>query len=185
METFNIVAVDPGTTTIGVSVYTINVKDLSIVNIESVLINTAIRFKEEDLTKDLLVRLDRLYNRMMELIRHYDPKILSIEAGFINRLRPAAYGPLSQSIMAIELAARTINPLIKIFKFAPKTIKKVTTRGGAADKDDVLLGVLAIPEITRHINPYTVSEHEVDSLAINYTMLDYIRNNEAILYIAY
>ena len=186
IDEINMLAIDPGTTTIGVSIFTINIKDLDnikISKIETILIDTSLKFVEEELTKDLLVRLRRLYDRVFEILKRYDPVIVSIENGFINRLRPAAYGPLSQSIMAIELAAGNYNKQIKIFKFAPKTIKKVTTKGGAADKDGVLLGVNSIKEITSLIDPNLVSEHEVDSIAVNYTMLEYLRENTVILYI--
>ena len=185
MDTFNMVAIDPGTSTVGVSIYTINAVDLSIVAIETILIDTTIRFRERDLVKDVLVRLQTLHFRTMEIIEHYKPKIVSIEAAFLFRLRPAAYGPLSQSIMAIELAVYNVNPLTPIWKFAPKTIKKVTTSGGAADKNDMLEGVLLLDEITAHVNPNLISEHEVDALGINYTMLQHLRENQALLLMAY
>ncbi len=185
MNTFKTVAIDPGTSTIGVSIFTINAIDLSIMNIETVLVDTTIRFQEVDLIQDLLIRLNRLHERIKEIIYYHNPIIVSIEAGFINKRRPAAYGPLSQSIMAIELAVSYVNPNIRIFKFAPKLIKKIATDGGAANKDDVLAGVSNIPEIINNINPYLLSEHEVDSIAINYTLLDYIRYNQVILLMLY
>jgi len=180
-NTINILAIDPGTTTIGVSIFTINVIDYSIVAIETILVDTSIRLVSSDTASDLLLRLERLYHRVVELINYYKPYIVSLENGFINRLRPAAYGPLSQSIMAIELAVRNTNPYIKIFKFAPKTIKKVTTTAGTAGKNDMLAGIKTIPEISNKINPDLISEHEVDSLGVNYTMLEYIRENPIIL----
>ncbi len=185
MNTFKTIAIDPGTSTIGVSIFTINAIDLSIVDIETVLIDTTIRFQEVDLVQDLLIRLNTLHERIKELIIYHRPILVGIEAGFINKLRPAAYGPLSQSIMAIELATLYIDPNIRIFKFSPKTIKMVATKGGAANKDDVLSGISNISEIVNKINPYLLSEHEVDSLAINYTLLDYIRYNQVILLMLY
>ena len=55
MNTFKTIAIDPGTSTIGVSIFTINAIDLSIVDIETVLIDTTIRFQEVDLVQDLLI----------------------------------------------------------------------------------------------------------------------------------
>ena len=185
MNTFKTIAIDPGTSTIGVSIFTINAIDLSIVDIETVLIDLNIGFIEIDLVDNLLNRLYRLNLRVKELIEYYQPKLVSIEASFYFKLRPAAYGPLSQSIMAIELATLYIDPNIRIFKFSPKTIKMIATKGGAANKDDVLSGIANIPEIVNKINPYLLSEHEVDSLAINYTLLDYIRYNQVILLMLY
>jgi len=178
---FSMLAIDPGTTTIGVSIFTIDATNLTIVTIETILIDISIGFKEDILNTNLVSRLNILYNRIKEIVTYYKPKIVSLEAGFINRLMPAAYGPLSQSIMAVELAALEVNPYIKLFKFAPKTIKKVTTKIGSANKDDVLFGVNGIPEITNLINPNLISEHEVDSIAVNYTMLEYLRENSIIL----
>lgn len=185
MNTFNTVAIDPGTSTIGVSVFTINASDLSIVNIETILINTTILFQEVDLVQDLLIRLSTLHERIKEIISFYNPMMVAIENAFAFKMRPGAYGPLSQSIMAIELAVLYVDPNIRIFKFSPKTIKKIATEGGAANKDDVLAGISNIPEVINKINPYLLSEHEVDSLAINYTLLDYIRYNRVILLMLY
>ncbi len=185
MNTFKTIAIDPGTSTIGVSIFTINAIDLSIVDIETVLIDTAIRFQEVDLVQDMLIRLNTLHDRIKEIITYHKPILVGIEAAFLFRLKPMAYGPLSQSIMAIELAIQYVNPNIRIFKFPPKTIKKIATDVGSADKDDVLAGVSNIQEIVNKINPYLLSEHEVDSLAINYTLLDYIRYNQVILLMLY
>lgn len=185
MESFNIMAFDPGTTTIGVSIYRINAHDLSIMDIETTLIDLNIGFIEIDLVDNLLNRLYRLNLRVKELIHYYQPKLVGIEASFYFKMRPMAYGPLSQSIMAIELAIQYVNPNIRIFKFPPKTIKKIATDVGSADKDDVLSGIANIQEIANKINPYLLSEHEVDSLAINYTLLDYIRYNQVILLMLY
>jgi len=182
-DTINILAIDPGTTTIGVSIFKINVITLEIVDIETILVDTSVRLNSYELTTDLLLRLERLYNRVIELIEYYNPYIVSLENGFINRLRPAAYGPLSQSIMAIELAVLNTNKFIKIFKFAPKTIKKVTTSAGTAGKNDMLAGLKTIPEINRLIDPDLISEHEVDSVGVNYTMLQYLRENPLLLLI--
>ena len=68
MNTFKTIAIDPGTSTIGVSIFTINAIDLSIVDIETVLIDTAIRFQEVDLVQDMLIRLNTLHDRIKEII---------------------------------------------------------------------------------------------------------------------
>ena len=79
--------------------------------------------------EDLLIRLNTLHERIKELIIYHRPILVGIEAAFSFKMRPGAYGPLSQSIMAIELAIEYVNPNIRIFKFAPKLIKKITTDG--------------------------------------------------------
>ena len=185
MNTFNILAIDPGTTNIGVSIFEINALDLSINKIETILIDLNIGLNEIELQDLLLTRLNKLHNRIKELVEYYRPNMVAIENSFYFKMRPGAYGPLSQSIMAIELAIQSVNPNIRIFKFAPKLIKKLSTDGGAANKDDVLSGISNISEIVNKINPYLLSEHEVDSLAINYTLLDFIRYNQVILLMLY
>ena len=69
------------------------------------------------------------------------------------------------------------NRFIKIYKYPPKLIKYHIGAKGNADKDMMLAKVATIPEITKFINPYTVSEHEIDSLAIGYITIDFIRKD--------
>lgn len=85
MNTFKTIAIDPGTSTIGVSIFTINAIDLSIVDIETVLIDTAIRFQEVDLVQDMLIRLNILHERIKEIINHHKPILVGIEAAKKNR----------------------------------------------------------------------------------------------------
>lgn len=177
---FNIMSVDPGSTTIGVSIFTINSIDLSVVNVETMLIDTRIGFVEDNLNKDLLIRLLKLSDSIRNIVQYYNPLIIVIEDSFINRLRPTAVIPLAQSIFTIESTAISVDRYVKIFKFPPKKIKSVV-RDGKAGKEDMLIGIENIKEISSRINVYNISEHEIDALAIGYTMLKHLEQNRSIL----
>ncbi len=180
----NILAVDPGSTTIGVSIFTLDVITFNIVNIETTLIDTRIGFLEDDVNRDLLNRLLKLRKRISDISIEYCPSILAMEDSFMNRFRPAAVTPLSQSIFAVEVGVLDIFPDIKIFKFPPKRIKKFVSTG-TATKDDMLTSVCSLSCISDLIDPNLVSEHEVDSLAVGYTMIETLRKNKVILHMLY
>lgn len=127
--------------------------------------------------ENLFARLFRLHKTSKELFEYYDPVAVALEAGFINRFRPNAFGPLSRSLMVIEQASIDVNKDIIIKRYAPKFIKKVSVDKGSSDKNDVLYGVKGIESITVHIDPTVLSEHEVDALAIVYTLADDLKRN--------
>lgn len=181
MNEIRIISFDPGTTTIGVSFFTINATSLEIIDIYTTLYDLSVTYVEDDSIEPLLSRLQELYSRVLNDVIEFKPSFASIENSFINRLRPGAFGPLSKSIGIIELAIIKAGVCCKIFKFAPKYIKKITTMNGTADKDSVLFGVRGIDEISSKVDLPLLSEHEVDSLATGYTLIKYLRENHHLL----
>jgi len=174
---FNIVGIDPGTNYAGYVTFTLD-DNFNIVHIEPFLINlydniptyyTTSVFKRL-LYLDIIVR-DRFYRDQ--------PIQLAIEAGFINRFRPQAYGPIANAIYVIENAYRDITCTSSIFEYPPKTVKaKLST--GNADKHDVYTAVSSIPELSKYLYP-NISEHEVDAMAIGYTHILRLREMPELL----
>lgn len=179
-ETINIMAIDPSSNALGICVYKIDVASLEIVSIFSRTINLKLKNYDED-RDNVLSRFIELERELKAYMKHFDPRMLSIETGFINKLRPAAYGPLSQCIMIAKMCATNYNPLIHINGFPPSIIKKAIGASFKADKDEVLEHVLKIKEVVKHVDPRIVSDHEVDAIAINYVQIKYLRNNEGLL----
>lgn len=179
MNNFNIVSIDPGNN-IGISIYTINSLDLSIVNIETRLLILN-NFLENDIDK-MLTRLMVINNIIKDIHTIYNPLCIGLETSFLNLRFPKAVMQLSQYVGIIEFTSRDINPKCKFFRYMPKFIKSEIMAGGGADKNDMTKAVNNIKEITTFVNPLLLSEHEVDSLAIGYTMLIEIRKYPFILY---
>lgn len=181
MDTINILAIDPGSN-IGVSIYTVTVPDLTIVNIETYFIDLAYFDKKDPDVNRLRNKLISLESCITELMNVYQPHVLAIEDTFVNFRFPKSAVFLAQYIATVELTVSRMNPFIAIFKYAPKFIKSGVGAGGNADKDVMMDKVSSITEITNFINTRALSEHEIDSLAIGYITIDMFRANPGILF---
>jgi Holliday junction resolvasome RuvABC endonuclease subunit len=177
----NILAIDPGSN-IGVSIYTISVPDLVILNIETYFIDLSYFDKADPEVNRLRNKLISLESCITELINVYQPHILAIEDTFVNFRFPKSAVFLAQYIATVELTVSRLNPFITIYKYAPKYIKSGVGAGGTADKNVMMERVSAIPEITNFVDTRNKSEHEIDSLAIGYITIDMLRANPGILF---
>ena len=180
-KTIRIIGCDPGTTYTGVAILELRLPDLEIVSIKTHLIDMYGITNPLMLNTDLQSRLNYLYGKFNMLLNYVNPFSVSIESPFINRFRPQAVVPLSQSLMALELAAMHHNPYLMITKYPPSTIKNAVGAKGGADKIGVLDALWKVEEVSKLINLNNITEHEVDGIAIAYTNLRLLRNNKVLL----
>ena len=174
-----ILSIDPGTNYTGVTFWILDDYTLDINDIKSFTINlTTIDYVTEKYK--IIQRINILINMLEYWIDIYKPRYLVIEAGFINILRPAAYGPIANTIFAIENLFISKSNTYNIIEYPPKYVKQYVSVG-TADKNDIKTAVSNIDNITRLINIDTLSEHAIDSLAIGYTFIDIIRKYPEIL----
>jgi len=162
---FNIVGIDPGTNYAGYVTFTLD-NDFNIVHIEPFLINLYDNIPSYH-TGTVFDRLQYLDLIVRDRFYRDQPIQLAIEAGFINRFRPQAYGPIANAIYVIENAYRHVLGMSSIFEYPPKTVK-ATLITGNANKKDIYTAVSNIPELSKYLYP-NISEHEVDAMAIGYT----------------
>lgn len=185
MDTIRLVGIDVGTTNCGIGIIETDPIDLNIVNIETskmTLVNDTDRVYNR-----LVYRLMDLYLGLKDLLIDVDPIAVYLEYAFINRLRPGAYGPLSQArgviencILNVNMKWLTTNEII-FGGFPPSIIKNAVGAKGGANKVSVLEAVLNIKEISKHIDLTELTNDEVDGIAIAYTLLTEIRRNPAYL----
>ena len=168
-DTFKVFGIDPSTNNVGVAIYTLT-SDLRIVDI----ITIQLVYGNDD--SQLHNRLMKLGAEMSYLIDTYSPMIVAMESGFIGMLRPGAFGPLSQAIYAIQSAITNTDRRVRINTYPPSVVKVSIGAGAHAKKDDVRGKVFSNSELTPFISKY-ISEHEVDGLAIGYTLIQLIRAN--------
>jgi len=178
-DTIKILAIDPGGNT-GVSIFTITVPSLIIVNVETTFIDLSY-FDIENGYEKLKNKLLGLEQSIQSLIECYQPHILAIEDTFVNYRFPKSAIYLSQYIATIELTVMRYNRFISIFKYAPKLIKKYMTGKGNADKDDMLAALLKNNEILPFVKNKNLTEHEIDSLAIGYLAIVQLRTDNLLL----
>lgn len=123
--TYRLLGVDPGTNILGFAVLEINQKVLSVPEM-GVLHLHKFELHEE--------RLQRIFERIQQIVREYKPLEMAIEAPF--------YGKNAQSMLklgraqGVAIAAAMTNG-IPICEYSPKSIKQAVTGNGAAAKEQV------------------------------------------------
>jgi len=174
---FNIIGIDPGNN-VGITIMTIDEYTFDIVNIETktlILSNLA--------GESLIDRCILLNKIMLNIMYEYQPYMISMESSFLNMRFPKAVLQLSQYINSVLLAINEWNKYCVVRNYPPKLVKRYIGAGGNADKNQMLLTISKIDEITKHIDVNNITEHEIDSLAICYLLLKEIKDNPLIGYI--
>lgn len=179
-ELFYIVGIDPGSN-VGVSIYGIDGYTLNIVTIETFVIPLE-NYIAPYATDKLTSKLGYLSNIMLDICVRYNPLVLAVEEAFLNMKFPLAVMQLSQYLGIILNTFVGYNPTIKVFKYAPRYVKRLFNAGGNADKDDMTKALLTVDEITSKYNVLGLCEHEVDALAIGYVTLSECRRYPLVLY---
>lgn len=187
-NSFNIIGIDPGTNMLGFSVYRLHPETFEILSIIPISVNISNKESNTKWTDNVIFRLLRLRRVTKQIIKKYNPHIVTIESGFINKLRPGAFGPLSKALMVLEGTVKEVDETIKVFKFPPSIIKKavnskmyVNKNSKTSIKDEMSLAINAIEEVRTLFNPFLYTEHVVDSVAINYSMLLEIRRTQGLI----
>lgn len=136
-----ILGVDPGTTVMGYGL--ILIKDSKMNLIQYGVIHL-------DKYKDHGIKLNKIFERVLQLIEEYKPDEMAIEAPF--------YGKNIQSMLKLGRAqgvaiAAAISREVPIVEYAPKKVKQSVTGNGNASKEQVaamlgrLLNFTDIPKL--------------------------------------
>lgn len=173
--------VDPGTNYCGVAIFDVDDKTFEIKGIDNILVDLTKPRYNIDNNNLLFPRLNKLYRTFMDIYEKYDIYWLAIEAAFINRLRPAAYGPIVTSIFSVKKAFIDSYNLNNIVEYPPTIVKQVVSEYGQATKDGMYDAVNKIKELDGLFDIDTISEHEIDAIAMGYTLIKSIRTSPEIL----
>ena len=138
-----ILGIDPGTSIMGYGV-------IQIINSKPILITLGIL----DLRKysDHYLKIKKIFDRTLELIKEYKPDELAIEAPF--------YGKNVQSMLKLGRAqgaaiSAALHCEIPIFEYAPRKIKLSITGQGEASKEQVagvLKTILKIEDLPKFLD---------------------------------
>lgn len=163
---FRVCGIDPGSTFTGLAYIDVT-EELVIKKIYTRLvyvgINTGLNIKA--VLDDRLIKLDSV---LRDIGRKDDITVLSIETGFMNKSRPAAFRPL---ILVREIIEKNLSYNgINIYGYAPKHVK---SRLGAKDdsKEAMTEALLNNKELSRYLDRdmiNSLTEHEVDAIALAY-----------------
>ncbi len=138
-----ILGIDPGTNIMGYGIIEVKDKKMKLITMGSV-----------HLTKlgDAYLKLQRIFDRTLQLIDEYHPDEMAIEAPF--------FGKNVQSMLKLGRAqgvsmAAALNRDLPITEYLPKKVKQSVTGNGNASKEQVsamLSTLLQYKEIPKHLD---------------------------------
>lgn len=138
-----ILGIDPGTIIMGYGLISINNKSISLIDMG------VLKLSAKD---DAYQRLEKIHEKVIELIYTHKPSSFAIEAPF--------FGKNVQSMLklgraqGVAIAAAMQNGL-PIHEYSPKKVKQSVTGNGNADKEQVmkmLQQILAFKEKPKHMD---------------------------------
>lgn len=171
-ELFRILAIDPGTNTLGISIFDIDIPNKQIYLIHaytfeaSKWIDTLIDHTQWQGMDEKYLRLHRHEENLFGLLNYYQPHLMVHESAFMGKF-PKAYQGLTECLCALRQAAYRYSPYLLVEGITPMEVKYYI---GGVKKDEVLKALHRIQDI-HYLNNYLpyLDEHAIDSIAIGYT----------------
>lgn len=182
-NTVNIIGIDPGSTTLGVAVLTINVETMQIVSNEAFTLNgNKLGHKNswcEELHGSRYYRISLIEENLLKIFNYYQPIAICSESPFINGKFPAAGIALTEVLCTIRRAVTMYDQWRILYLIPPSCLKQAVFAKGNADKDSMKLAVINIHELANtNINGiHTLDEHSVDALACAYSQYLVYKNS--------
>lgn len=186
VHTFNLLGIDPGTDTIGFSIFKLTIDDLKIVSVTSWTEKVS-RFLDED-SFEVQVhsakygRINIISEKVKLILDTFKPLVVACEAPFFNRLRPNAYGPLIETVFTIQKTLSFWDHYKPLYMHDPPSVKKSVgskKEKGEDNKEAVKRAIKLIAEL-KMVNFDLLDEHSIDATAVAYCHLLKLRNNYAI-----
>ena len=116
------------------------------------------------------VKLLAIINKFKSLLERFNIEMIVIEAPFYNALTPQAYGSLLEVVFGLKYSV--LVPMdLKYRLIEPTLVKKLFTSHGMAKKEmmkQFLISKIATGEIKMDKPVESLTEHEIDSIAIGY-----------------
>ena len=172
--TASIVGIDPGSEKLGVSVIGIDVETQKIAFVRASTYTGSKMFSPKDhfaiVQSDRQARITAHRENLYRLFLRERPIQICSESPFYNPRMPAAFGSLTEMIVAIRSAAQMYSKERPLYLIDPPSVKKAVGASGAADKDAVRKCVLALlKECYIGITPMEeLDEHSIDAIAVGY-----------------
>lgn len=170
-----LIAIDPGSTKCGISVFHIDLDTRKIIRIEATTIkveslNNDTGIPEEVLTNAQL-RYYKLRNEIIRRLQAVQPHYVAYEGPFMNRLQPSAYGPLVSVMTLVQDAVLSYNFTIPFNVFQPQVVKKAVGIAGKKGKDVVIAALRKVDEVMDVLvtDIDSLDDNGVDSIVVGYT----------------
>ncbi len=166
-----IIGIDPGTDTLGIASITFDVRDARITETRAVTYHGSKLIKGgwmEDVHGARFARIQALRETLGHWLRLKNPQYMTSESPFFNRMRPQAYGALTEIVYALKMEVFDHAPDLELVMVDPPRVKNAVGAKGNAGKDEVKAGVLAIPHLNYVGLPALadLDEHSIDAIAV-------------------
>lgn len=171
----NIIGIDPGSQTLGLSVLSFDVTSMQIVQTQAQTFQgDRLPYFDEHVAKVHGERLARIYahrQNLLNILLHYRPVSVACESPFFNARRPNAFAALLEVMNEVRNAVIQYNPYMQLITIDPPTVKKAVGAAGNADKVGVLAALIKKQDELRFTEisvPGLLDEHSVDATAVSY-----------------
>lgn len=168
-----LISIDPGVNNCGIAIF--DIENNKFIIKDTFLIKNARKFtKEEKIIEQCYnnrtVKVLAIINFIKNIVDNNNIKNIIIEAPFYNTLTPMAYSSLLEVIFGIKYSIVIPNNLImKLIE--PLLIKKLFSNQRLASKDLIkqfLINKKQDGSIILDKDPLTLSEHEIDAIAVGF-----------------
>lgn len=175
-QVVNIIGIDPGSQTLGLSVLSFDPVTLEMKKTQ------AQTFKGDRLPMmsgaysdshgERLARINAHRENLYNLFIHYRPHFVVCESPFYSSRMPSAFGALMQVVdLAVYSAINQYSPYMQLQLIDPPSVKKAVGAKGNGDKNAVRDSLLRICDKLK-ITPEQISkldEHSIDAVAVGYS----------------
>jgi Holliday junction resolvasome RuvABC endonuclease subunit len=184
-HTANIIGIDPGTESLGLSIITIDVRSLDILYTQAqtfVGSKLAAFNPWDELTHHArFTRINALRAAITNTLVYYRPLQVISEAPFWNPSRPGAYQALVEICNAIRGAVYDYDPWRSLYMVEPSILKKTIGAKGGDGKDAIKNAVLNRRQELRVINNSELEwfdDHSIDAIGAAYCRVLGLRNSD-------
>lgn len=170
---FRIMAIDPGSDTLGLSLLTVDLRngDIAVHYSSTHTASRQLRYLPEgyeDLHGSMFSRMHCHRHMLTNMMHEFQPHCIIAESAFLKKKFANAFASLTVGLEMIKSAIRDYNRFMVLELIGPSEAKKaVGHKGGkGSDKDGVKACVVNYPGLIWHVDPAELDEHSSDSIAI-------------------
>lgn len=180
-EVIRIVAIDPGTDTLGVSVLSLDLvtKETEILDSRTFKASKMLRINDylkdqAELRGERFSRLELHRENLKSYLDKWTPAFVASESPFMGRRKANAYEALLECIVIIRKAVSDYDNELVVEMISPPSAKKIVgVTGKGKTKDDVAKGVSKFIANSKNKTTYKgltpiskLDEHSIDSIAV-------------------
>lgn len=170
----NIVGIDPGSNTLGLSMLTVDITKWEIISSDAVTF-TGTKLENSDswrsdLFSERVGRIAAHEENLLKVFNTYKPFIICTESPFINNRFPQAGIALTEVMCGIRSAVMKYDVWADLYLIDPPTVKKAVGAPGNADKVVMKEKILSLTELNYigNVPMEMLDEHSIDALAVAY-----------------